>query len=109
MRFRHAASLALVVWYLMIPPTRGAPAEILDDAPLSQWDVDGQFDSKVECENKIPSDKDTEERIKQCSVGSCAVTVMLLSDGRCMASDDPRLKNNARVKKNNAAIKPSSN
>jgi hypothetical protein len=50
---RHAAALALVVWYLMMPPRRGAPAEILYHAPLSKWEVGEQYDSKVECEDSL--------------------------------------------------------
>src|ERR1700719_4424993 len=90
--FRHAAALALVVWYLMEPPTRGAPVEILNDAPLSQWEFEDQYDSKAECEQAIPSDKEVDEMMKQCSNGDCAVTVGRLMNGRCVASDDPRLK-----------------
>ena len=98
MRPRHAAALALVVWYLMIPPVRGTPGEILGHAPLSQWDFYDQYDSKAECENSIPSDKGVRENMKQCSNGDCAINVALPGYGRCIAANDPRLKNNASVK-----------
>src|ERR1700675_3996937 len=89
----HAAALALVGWYLMVPPVRGAPGEILEHAPLSQWDVYNQYDSKAECENSILSDRDIQENMKQCSNGDCAINVALPGYGRCIAANDPRLKN----------------
>jgi hypothetical protein len=98
MKLPHAAALALVGWYLMVPPVRGAPGEILEHAPLSQWDVDSQYSSKAECENSIPSDKDIQERVKQCTNGDCAINVALSGYGRCIAANDPRLKNNASFK-----------
>jgi hypothetical protein len=99
MNLRHAGALALVGWYLMIPPTRGAPAEILYHAPLSRWEVSDQYDGKVECENSLKEIvKNAQHNSDQCTNGDCAVTVAQLAGGRCMASDDPRLKNNASVK-----------
>jgi len=49
MKSRHAAALALVGWYLMIPPM-GLHVEVEYNAPLSQWDMMGSFDSADECE-----------------------------------------------------------
>jgi hypothetical protein len=95
----HAAALALVVWYLMVPPVQGAPAQILDHAPLSEWDIDFQYDTKAECEKAIPSDKDTQERVNQCSNGDCAVNSALPGYGRCIAADDPRLKRSGKAAK----------
>jgi len=92
MKARHAAALALVVWLLMEPPTRGGPPEILNDAPLSQWWVEDQYDSKAECEKAIPSDKEVDEMMKQCSNGECAVNVGRIMNAECVADDDPRLK-----------------
>ena len=99
MNLRHAAALALVGWYLMIPPTRGAPAEILYHAPISLWEVSDQYDSKVECQNSLKEIvKNAQHNSDQCTNGDCAVTVAQLAGGRCMAFDDLRLKNNASVK-----------
>ncbi len=98
MNLRHAAALTLVVWYMMVPPVRGAPGEILEHAPLSEWDVDSQYDNKAECLKSKPSDGEIQERVKQCSNGDCAINVALPGYGRCVAANDPRLKNNASVK-----------
>jgi hypothetical protein len=101
---RHAAAFALVGWYLMVPPTRGHPAEILFHAPLSRWEVGEDDDTKAECENSLrESIKNMQHDANACEVGSCAVMVVEYAHGRCMASDDPRLKNNADVKKTKAA------
>ena len=89
---RHAAALALVGWYLMVPPVRGAPGEILEHAPPSQWDFYEQYDTKAECEKAIPSDKEIQENMKQCSNGDCAINTALPGLGRCFAENDPRLK-----------------
>jgi hypothetical protein len=101
MKSRHAAALALVGWYLMVPPTMGETRWIcgkdssiaalarqwLDwgegcstynqvaapGAPLSQWHRVNRFDTVAECERG---------RL-QLSRGKWA---------QCIASDDPRLK-----------------
>jgi hypothetical protein len=91
MQPRHTAALALVGWYLMIPPMRGQ--EILDHSPLSKWQVGEEDDSKVECENTI------EDYTKNAEQVTDPGTVAEYTRGRCMASDDPRLKDNADVKK----------
>ena len=61
MKPRHAAALALVGWYLMVPPliweekeTGPHPAafHIDFDAPISKWDTLGSFDSAEQCQNE---------------------------------------------------------
>ncbi len=42
---RHAAALALVGWYLMVPPTSGTTL------PIGQWDHVGSFDKIDDCED----------------------------------------------------------
>lgn len=66
----HAAALALVSWYLMLPPV-ASDGRIQKDAPLSQWYIFSNFETKAECEKE-----------RQVSSG---VTL-------CIASDDPRLQ-----------------
>jgi hypothetical protein len=56
MKFRHAAALALVGWYLMIAPILPrvvyAYQAIHADtaAPLSRWTILGTFPTQKECE-----------------------------------------------------------
>jgi hypothetical protein len=106
MNSRHAAALALVGWYLMVPPLTpgGGPHEVLFHAPLSKWEVGEGHDTKAECEVSLrESVKNMDRDANACEVGSCAVQVVEYAHGRCMASDDPRLKNNVDVKKTKAA------
>ena len=44
---RHAAALALVGWYLMIPPIHGG--DFNENAPISRWKVAGSYDIAAEC------------------------------------------------------------
>jgi hypothetical protein len=102
MNSRHAAALALVGWYLMVPPLTpgGGPHEVLFHAPLSKWEVGEDIDTKAECEDSLREHINNMDRdANDCAVGTCAVMVVEYAHGRCMASDDPRLKNNADVKK----------
>ena len=88
MQPRHAAPLALVVWYLMIPPTRErpAPVEIFDHAPLREWQIGEQDASKTECESTL---KEFKRHAEHITLTFDPVTVEQVSRGRCMASDDP--------------------
>ena len=70
MKPHHAAALALVGWYLMLPPVT-SDGRIQKDAPLSRWYIFSNFETKEEC-----------EKARQVSSG---LTI-------CVASDDPRLK-----------------
>jgi hypothetical protein len=52
MNLRHAAALALVGWYLMMPPLAGPNASNLRvdlTAKLSQWEIVDSFDSADVC------------------------------------------------------------
>jgi hypothetical protein len=48
---RHAAALALVGWYLMIPPPHSRSSNSFEQhPPLAQWSVYRKYDSADECE-----------------------------------------------------------
>ena len=88
MKLCHAAALALVGWYLMLPPVR-PDGSANADAPLSKWKTSNTYDTPDECKKVLsglrggwvgyanghelnyPSQKET---------------------AACIASDDPRLK-----------------
>jgi hypothetical protein len=108
MKPRHAAALALVGWYLMVPPltSGGGPHDILFHAPLSKWEVGQEQDSKVECQNDLKENIEDLEDLKHvddCASGSCVIITHQFASGRCIASDDPRLGNNPDVKKTQRA------
>ena len=46
----HAAALALVGWYLMMPPVNPNNMRVNTDAPISDWEIRNSFDSASQCE-----------------------------------------------------------
>jgi hypothetical protein len=88
---RHLFALALVGWYLMVPPRsadKKLPAD--DSAPMSKWEIVHSYDSAIACENgraiwqkKPPFKASIKPEQWQEFVGAFV----------CVASDDPRLKN----------------
>ncbi|HEY9158671.1 hypothetical protein [Candidatus Binatus sp.] len=106
MNFRHAAALALVGWYLMIPPSladtwvcrQSVSAELargwfgwgkdcetmarafVPDAPLSQWHQGAPFETLAECE----ADRQTLHKYSESGTPSF--------NAECFAADDPRLE-----------------
>lgn len=116
---RHAAALALVGWYLMVPypDAPGKPPNF--HAPLSQWNQMGAFDSAVACdkerENRRKLARGALEQVKReiaalpdignRSLSEAAPKVydddvtmttsaLEVAASRCIASDDARLKGN---------------
>jgi hypothetical protein len=89
MKLRNAAALALVGWYLMMPPL-GPDGRIQKYAPLSQWEISSSYDSADDCEKVrlvasgwMPGAN--EKKTAHTPRGDAAI---------CVASDDPRLKGN---------------
>ncbi len=91
MKPRHTAALALVGWYLMMPPLKSAnrddPSGPRDlHAPFSQWDQVSAYDSAAKCERDIgknlafPKPDGTTKPANISAIG-----------GRCISTDDPRL------------------
>jgi hypothetical protein len=111
----HAASLALIGWYLMMPPVQdyGAPPK----TPLSQWDQAGAFDTAAACEagladlwdcgqdlqnndkggtvkeacEKIAKSKTLFVKLDTPGNSGKEKLVYQLTNVRCIATDDPRL------------------
>jgi hypothetical protein len=87
MNLRHVAALALVGWYLLMPPM--TPDRHFNTfGPLSKWSVAKAFDTAGEC-NNFKSDALMESMTKKVAIG-----VEGYSASQCIASDDPRLKGN---------------
>ena len=53
MKPRHAATLALVGWYLMVPPHDPDGQHANPKGPLSQWHILASFDSADECQKRL--------------------------------------------------------
>ena len=99
--FRHAAALVLVGWYLMVPsvlphagPAADVPAkDLVDlDAPIEQWTQWESFDSALACQ------KGKTKLINTTTKGTFDDENVEWSErlafAKCIATDDPRLKEN---------------
>ena len=89
MTFRHAAAFALLGWYLILPPAAEAPRFDLT-APLNKWTVDSKFASDGECKQVLAAHR-LEEARKH-------IEPRVWTFGRCVASSDPRLAPEQKVK-----------
>jgi hypothetical protein len=100
MKNRHAAALALVGWYLIVPPVRGtakSDEQTAMTARLSYWPVLEKYDSVGNCQARAkylrtydPAKSDELMVFKNATeAGRWAVA---RSHATCVASNDPRLK-----------------
>jgi hypothetical protein len=97
MNLRHAGALALIGWYLMVPPLVGDPFWVDADAPISRWEIDSSYDIASDCEaalsRAIRAKGLTESEIRRgVEPGSTAMLSFPLGMAKCIATDDPRLK-----------------
>ena len=90
MKPRHAVALALIGWYLMVPPTKDAN-HIDPSVPLPKWVVLRAFDTAAACNDAQDQLRYRVSRLNlQIPVASAASEAAEFS--QCIASDDPRLK-----------------
>jgi len=107
MNLGHAAALALVGWYLMVPSPyyENSPGKrglfYTPRLPLSEWTAQASFDSADDCEKvKSAMIKSTEKDLPRRSMRDInaasvdARVAILYLEAQCVASDDPRLKRN---------------
>jgi hypothetical protein len=94
MNLHHAAALALVGWYLMVAPSQGG--KFYPDAPLSQWNQARSFETASKCEQvrSIANQKflDKFALYDRDSLQKVDPSQYIDSISRCIATDDPRLK-----------------
>jgi hypothetical protein len=111
MNIRHAAALALVGWYLMVPPQTNGQIDYT--APLSRWTVAESYDSAAPCREMLTNlrndatsqaDKATNEITAKQKQHERISTEQLLDamksltaheiafQSACIATDDPRLR-----------------
>jgi hypothetical protein len=108
MKFHHAAALAIVVWYLLIPPI-GLDNKVDAHAPLSQWRRGVGFESEKDCDDSLkdaiqnpmtPAEyQAAAQATKKAKMKPLTMSEMTkrTAESLCVAGDDPRLK--AKVKK----------
>jgi hypothetical protein len=88
---RRAAALALVGWYLMLPPTHGSFSHFYTDEPLSKWCRGNYFETLDGCKQR------QRQRIQEFVAAGQKETQRLKdaaywTKGQCVDEDDPRLK-----------------
>jgi hypothetical protein len=78
--------LALVGWYLLIPPTgRDYPMGNVD-APLSQWSKRPTlYRDKKECQHVL------DKQVRLTNAKNKQVAVKFYKQAQCVSADDPRL------------------
>ena len=108
MKLCRGAVLAIVGWYLMIPPI-GADNRVDAHAPLSKWRVGVGFESQKDCDDSLkdaiqspmtPAEyqaaaKQTQKaKMKPLSMSEMTKRT---AESQCVAGDDPRLKAKAKI------------
>jgi hypothetical protein len=103
----HASALAVVIWYLMIPPI-GADNKIDPHAPLSQWRKGVSFQSQKECDDSLkdaiqnpmtPAEYQAAAKAtRKAKMKPLTMSEMTkrTAESQCVAGDDPRLKAKAK-------------
>lgn len=106
MNLRHAAMLALIGWYLMIPPVQSCVGQFLgrcDLPPLSQWEIKATFPEMVatRCESykagwvekaqmyMREAESSSGPRTRRMTRAEAAYTAW--SAATCVPTEDPRL------------------
>jgi hypothetical protein len=91
---RHAATLALVGWYLIGPPLKaGEPAAVDWNAPVSKWLPISFFDTATDCQKTIKEvEARTEERARQTQTKPPPNRFLCLDD------NDPRMMGNPTLR-----------
>ena len=101
MKPRHAAALALVGWYLMVPPTtiipNGHTGYEEEIPPISRdWEVVRRYTTAEQCADELRfmlSHFDSVAKFaKQRHQNAGSVQAQLIYGGACFRDDDPRLK-----------------
>jgi hypothetical protein len=88
MKLRHAAALALVGWYLMVPPLASSQGLAVNlHAPLWKWISIGNYDSADACSKQL----EFERELAQNPDYKIAA---IFANGQYVTSDDPRLNSN---------------
>ena len=117
MKPRHAAALALVGWYLMLPPVDIPKGRYVEEASIAAWRKLVEYDTFTKCENRrqddlrsylnhrneyniddpkwLRSDAMLDSKNGWPSGTTRKIDAHMLQgyvSRRCIASDDPRLK-----------------
>ena len=102
LKSRHLAALALVGWYLMMPPDSPKILHGVDaDVPLARWIVVTSFDTEDNCEKALTDLQNSEQdpitvdktgKLARLNKHDAALGKARAVNAACVASDDFRLK-----------------
>lgn len=103
MKPHYAAALALVGWYLILPPMNPTSANLrrsMDGAwwtdiraKLKDWQIVESFDEAADCEiARYKTIEDSGKHRRRLGSGYQRAFRIAESQAQCIASDDPQLK-----------------
>jgi hypothetical protein len=102
MRLRDAAALALVGWYLLLPPDLPSNPQFdwRSKAPLNHWSIYHSYDTATACEageqsesNYILAEEQSFAKSSDAALAKAAHQDLVeMKAAVCIASDDPRLR-----------------
>jgi hypothetical protein len=86
---RHVTALALVGWYLMIPPST-LPPGVAYKEPLRKWRIVQGFDTADDCQDFLGTFSEDSQQKQALNMLEPAYRDYMFAE--CVATDDPRLK-----------------
>jgi len=94
MKIRHVAALALMGWYLMVPPPKVDGPLLVDlNAPLSKWTVYSPYETAAECtEGHVVFGETIRKNRAKEPTQQNRMQYQQVTSAQCIASNDPRLK-----------------
>lgn len=95
--FEWSLSAILLGWYLMVPPRfvpddSSLPVQVLDEAPLREWEIVGSADTVNECDTQRVQMLQMPPVGKEFHLGWNRANSLRLMDSLCIGTDDHRLK-----------------
>jgi hypothetical protein len=95
MKTNHIAGIALVAWYLMVPPLVEAPYKIDTEAPLTTWKVYQTFNTSDDCKKSLSSAQTKYKPTATAPIGTIErgtrAFALQMVFAQCVKSDDPGL------------------
>jgi hypothetical protein len=94
MKLRHAAALALVGWYLMVPPVNQDTASVDSKAAVINWTkLEGKHETEKACAKARSDHNHLIEEIGGSGYARAKdAQTELVSDAQCIDEHDPRFK-----------------
>ena len=97
----HPIAIALVGWYLMLPPATGQQGlpRLMVNAPIAVWTIAESFDTSKACERELDVRRSNFEQIyknvNHNNAGAefrSGLYLEAANSAACVATDDPRLR-----------------